>query len=210
MGSFPRDMTEEEYNARMYGAPPPRFLCDSGETRSRDPQRFVWYSAYCGYWTDNWNTLATVGSGIPCCPHCFCPGMQTTYEAWMAGATRFEQGVGTSIQRPRYVEWVNTRKEVCGGRGFDFLNGHKVWLKQQAKMLVPGAAPALSEVERLRKIVAAWRSHIERRYKAHTEELARGEIPLEVLHTCHGCGNGPFHLNGGLCPSCCESLLPKS
>lgn len=83
---------------------------DNGKpTHGDDPMRGVWYSAdsRCGYWTDDWQKVAN-GDGIPCCPVCSCPGMQTTAKDWIDGCIRFEKE-----GHPRYVQYVLSRKEDC-------------------------------------------------------------------------------------------------
>lgn len=85
---------------------------DNGEpTTANDPKRGVWYSAACSYWTDDWTKLRTDRMGIPCCPKCGCPGLQTEAGSWFSGAMLFEeQG------HPFYREFLDTNKEACLGR----------------------------------------------------------------------------------------------
>lgn len=86
---------------------------DNGEvTTADDPARGVWYPAgSCGYWTDDWSKLGNRG-GIPCCPHCGCPGMQTTAKNWFDGAEKFEKD-----DHPHYCAFLADSKEHCAGRG---------------------------------------------------------------------------------------------
>ncbi len=101
-------------------------------TTADDPERGIWYSASCGYWTDDWSKLATIGPAIPCCPKCGCPGMHCTAEEWLGGAATFEvKGMS------RYLECVTMHKERCFGRGWNGLEFYKRWLKAQE----PGVKP---------------------------------------------------------------------
>lgn len=88
---------------------------DGRQTNADDQLRGVWYSAGCGYWTDDWDKVASK-PGIPKCPTCGCPGMQTEYSQWIAGARRFEKE-----DHPGYMRFLQDRKENCGGRGFSFI-----------------------------------------------------------------------------------------
>ncbi len=98
---------------------------DNGQaTTVDDPKRGIWYSAHCGFWTDDWTTLKAMPVGIPCCPDCGCPGMQTNAEDWHGGADRFQ-----AEGNPRYTEFLALRKEKCGGRGFGFMSAYKDWLE---------------------------------------------------------------------------------
>lgn len=47
-------------------------------------------------------------------------------------------------------------------------------------------------------IIAIWRAHIAARYARRDPETT----PLEIFHTCHGCGHGPCHPVNGLCEAC--------
>lgn len=83
-----------------------RFLNESGRAvAATDPTRLVWFSAHCGYWTDDWDQLNT--KRIPCCPKCGCPGRQTDGRGWDKGAREFDQ------QQPGYVEFLNAHKAEC-------------------------------------------------------------------------------------------------
>ena len=97
-------------------------LTDGTPTTIDDPERGVWYAIGCGYWTDDWTKLKTFGPGIPCCPGCGCPGMQSEYRIWIDSAQRFE-----ASGNERYLEYVLQSKEQCGGRGFDFLAAYDKW-----------------------------------------------------------------------------------
>ena len=100
------------------------YRLDGHLATSDDPLREIFYSAYCGYWTDDWSQLKVIG--VPGCPMCGCPGYQTTYDSWMKGAEAFE-----SDGHPDYVEFLLDQKEICNGRGFSFL---KAYEKQIAKI----------------------------------------------------------------------------
>ena len=89
-----------------------------------DPKRMLWYSASCGYWTDDWSTLCKLGPGIPCCPICGCPGMQAAAGEWFDGATEYEKG------HPGYLAFLNENKETCLKRKGGML---KAWEKAKRK-----------------------------------------------------------------------------
>lgn len=72
-----------------------------------DPNRLLWYSAGCGYWTDDWDKLKRTGPGIPCCPRCKCVGMQIDAGKWEKGAKEFD------ANDPGYEKFLNERKEKC-------------------------------------------------------------------------------------------------
>lgn len=88
--------------------PRPKFFTERGfETTAEDPHRLVWYSANCGFWTDDWNVLKRVGPGIPCCPICKCPGMQIEFCQWLDEAMRFD------AEHPGYLKFLNDKKAHC-------------------------------------------------------------------------------------------------
>jgi len=59
---------------------------DGKTTTPTDPARGIWYgTGVCGYWTDDWTTLVTLGPGIPACPTCKAFGMQMTAGEWEKG-----------------------------------------------------------------------------------------------------------------------------
>lgn len=102
-----------------------KYLKQNGHhTSHADPQRLVWHGP-CTYWTDDWTKLKSIGSGIPCCPHCKCPGYQTTYQNWIDSVKNFE------LEHPRYSEYIELTKETCFGRGggINFLSKYEQWLK---------------------------------------------------------------------------------
>ncbi len=101
-------------------------LRDGEVTTADDPDRGIWYSVGCGFWTDEWDQLKTVGPGIPCCPTCKAPGMQATAKDWLGGAEEYE-----AAGNLRYVEFLQTLKNNCSGRGFQPLEAHKAWLAKQ-------------------------------------------------------------------------------
>ncbi len=102
-------------------------ISDGSVTTVDDPERGIWYSAgRCGYWTDNWEKLATHGKhGIPCCPHCGAVGMQANAKDWFACAERFQ-----NEGNPRYLEFLDHSKEQCTGRrGKAFLERYADFVK---------------------------------------------------------------------------------
>lgn len=100
------------------------------ECGKRDPERGVWYSTLCGYWTDDWEKLGSSRSGglltikapngevakvtapgFPVCPRCGAPGMQATYGEWIEAAEKYE-----SEGHPGYVEGLVSGRETCDER----------------------------------------------------------------------------------------------
>lgn len=101
---------------------------DNGrKVSATNPARGIWYSAGCGYWTDDWNKVRGHGPGhqIPCCPSCGSVGYQGAWEEWFADATAYQ-----NENHPRYIEFLFLRKETCGGKGYNFLEGYEAWLKE--------------------------------------------------------------------------------
>lgn len=86
-----------------------------------DPSRGIWYSM-CTYWTDDWDTLRVRG-GIPCCPTCGSPGMQTTAADWFLGAA-IHQGKGN----PGYIAFLNQSQEQCR-KPLGFMAWYREWLR---------------------------------------------------------------------------------
>lgn len=67
----------------------------------------------------------------------------------------------------------------------------------------------MSEAEKIQLIVR-WRKHIADVYARRGREDVY--IPLEVWHTCHGCGGGGGRITHGLCDYCLneyEKLVGK-
>ena len=74
-----------------------------------DPTRFVWYGIRgCGYWTDDQSKLTR--AGIPVCPHCGAPGMQTTAGQWDSSVAEYD------AKNPGYAAFVSSGKEKCWRR----------------------------------------------------------------------------------------------
>lgn len=94
----------------------------SGEScTADDPERGIWYGL-CTYWTDDWNKVRS--GGVPQCPHCGSPGMQTTAKVWFAGAQRFQ-----SEGNPGYMAFIAQSKEQCK-RPMKFMEWFRQWLKE--------------------------------------------------------------------------------
>lgn len=53
---------------------------DGFTTTADDPERSVWYSASCSWWTDEWDRLLRGPGGMPCCPHCGSVGYATEFK----------------------------------------------------------------------------------------------------------------------------------
>jgi hypothetical protein len=92
-------------------------------TTANDPQRMMWYSSQCSYWTDDWDNLKKFGPGIPCCPHCGCPGMQTMVLHWNNGASELDK------EEPGYISFLQDVKEKCYGKGVSI---GKLWERVRA------------------------------------------------------------------------------
>ena len=101
-----------------------RYLRIDGTTTNQDdPERHMWYSAGCGYWTDDWSKVVN-RPGIPTCPHCGCPGFSTTMNDWLQVPLEFLKS------HPRYDEWLPESKEICGREiGKNFMEQYSDWLK---------------------------------------------------------------------------------
>jgi hypothetical protein len=82
-------------------------LRDGEITTADDPERGVWYSLRCGYWTDDWSKLKAVGPGIPVCPVCRCPGMRMTAADWAKGVADYAK------DHPEYEHEINLKRERC-------------------------------------------------------------------------------------------------
>lgn len=97
---------------------------DGKVTNCLDPNRSVWYSAMCGYWTDDWDNVATTSGkhNIPCCPTCKCPGYYGSFQQWDEGAMKYE-----SDGHPGYTIFLEQHKEKCSGRGFSFEKAYTDW-----------------------------------------------------------------------------------
>lgn len=96
-----------------------------------DPLREMWYSATCCYWTDDWSKLKKFGPGIPCCPQCGSPGMQSMYKHWHEGAIKHDK------KEPGYSTFLQDVKEKCFGRGKGI---GALWkMKQDGKQKLDGA-----------------------------------------------------------------------
>jgi len=88
-----------------------RFIDAYGaSTTEDDPNRFVWYSVNCTFWSDNISTLKTFSPGIPCCPKCGSPGYQTDAKQWEKGIEKYDTEV-----RSGYKVFIYSIKERCLG-----------------------------------------------------------------------------------------------
>lgn len=76
-----------------------------------DPNRMLWYSAGCGYWTDDWDRVTPKendqGFSIPRCPECHRPGFETEADKWERGAAEHDAA------EPGYAAFLNANKEKC-------------------------------------------------------------------------------------------------
>lgn len=92
-----------------------KYQSDKGlPTTADDPNRMVWHSLNCGFWTDEWDTLGSTSKGfggIPICPTCGYPGMMTTAKDWNKGTELYDAA------KPGYKEFIDQTKGVCFGRG---------------------------------------------------------------------------------------------
>lgn len=102
----------------------PKYITTHGTpTTDNDPQRMMWYSSLCSYWTDDWLKLKTFGPGIPCCPRCGCPGMQSMMLHWDNGARQLDS------KQPGYYLFLQDVKEKCHGKGVTI---GKIWERVRA------------------------------------------------------------------------------
>lgn len=101
-------------------------ITDGMPTTADDPERGIWYSVKCSYWTDDWTkTKQHVHSPIPCCPVCLSPGFQTTAGAWEKGVAETE-----IANHPRYGEFIAAQKEHCAPGGCDLIKRYKEFAGQ--------------------------------------------------------------------------------
>ena len=98
----------------------PKYHDENGNpTTANDRSRLLWYSARCGYWTDDWSKVKTTIGGIPCCPECGCVGLQVEAGKWEDGIIRFEKD-----NNPGYSDFVSKYKEKCLSKQGGWM---KVW-----------------------------------------------------------------------------------
>lgn len=110
----------------------PMFLTAQGRpTTANQPDRLLWYSVKCSYWTDDFDKLTKMGPGIPCCPHCKSPGFQDEAGRWLDGAKKFDE------KEPGYSDFLNRMKEKCQTASIA-----KLW--ELEKALIAAAAAQLS------------------------------------------------------------------
>lgn len=75
-------------------------------TTADSPNRAIWW-ANCGYWTDDWDSLAS-SNGIPTCPECGCPGFNGTAEDFLGGSLdRYDS------EHPGYKDFLLRSKNTC-------------------------------------------------------------------------------------------------
>jgi hypothetical protein len=131
----------------MAPAPPRYCRPDGTETSADDPARTVWYGM-CTFWSDDWNKLPLIGTGIPVCPVCRGVGFQLSAAKWLGAAEAYQR----DGPAPRYVEFLTTyHKEKCYGRQ-DYAPIYQRWLRAQAQQAGQLAADILD----VGRIVAAF------------------------------------------------------
>ena len=88
---------------------PEKFQLENGQaTTAQDPNRVMWFSALCGYYTDDWAKLGRLGQhAIPCCPVCRSPGMICTMAEWEEGVEIHEK------IDPGYQAFLAAHREQC-------------------------------------------------------------------------------------------------
>jgi hypothetical protein len=90
----------------------PKYIDAYGQPTAADnPNRMMWYSARCTFWCDDWSLLKSTGPGIPCCPQCGCPGMQTEYAKWERSAKRYDEQAAEG-----YLTFLQEVKNKCLGK----------------------------------------------------------------------------------------------
>lgn len=83
-----------------------RYLNEKGErTNESDPERLLWHSASCTYWTDDFDALNT--EYIPTCPKCGSPGYQVLAKKWDEAVEHFER------KYPGYTALMVGLQEQC-------------------------------------------------------------------------------------------------
>lgn len=106
---------------------PPYYHNGLEECNKDDPSRYVFYSAKCTYWTDDFSKLGRTKFGIPCCPICSSVGFQTTFEEWMTAALEH----ATRLNEERYCGYIESLKEKHLPCSFDV--GYKQYLFDNPK-----------------------------------------------------------------------------
>ena len=105
----------------------PEYFTASGRaTTADDPERLLFDSAHCTFWTDDWSKVKTHGTGIPGCPNCGCPGLQTEAKNWDAGVEGYIQESGHT----HYKDFLDSIKSKCQGRR---VTPTEAWERYQAK-----------------------------------------------------------------------------
>lgn len=100
------------------------------KTNATDPNRMVWSSARCTFWTDDWDKLRAYNStGIPCCPHCGSPGYESIYQSWKRSVERYDKEV-----REGFATFLQEMKEKCvqsmDKKPFSVKEAFEAWLKE--------------------------------------------------------------------------------
>ena len=83
---------------------------DGTPTTADDPERLLFDTMYCTFWTDDWHQLKS--SGVTCCPHCQCPGIEVTARNYFKGVDNFIKESG----KPHYRDFLESIKNGCRGR----------------------------------------------------------------------------------------------
>lgn len=99
-------------------------------TGNSNPNRQMWYSVRCTFWTDDWGALKTVGPGIPVCPHCQSPGYQSDYTKWDKSARRYDEQAAEG-----YHTFLQEVKGKCLGPKVSIGQAYKNWCADGQKRL---------------------------------------------------------------------------
>lgn len=99
------------------------------KTNATDPNRMVWSSARCTYYTDDWDKLKSFGPGIPCCPHCGSLGYESVYASWKRSVERHDKEV-----REGFATFLQEMKEKCvqsmDKKPLSIKEAFEAWLKE--------------------------------------------------------------------------------
>lgn len=106
---------------------PPYYHNGLEECNKDDPSRYVFYSAKCTYWTDDFSKLGRTGFGIPCCPVCGMVGFQCTFEEWIINVLEHT----VRLKEERYLGYIDSIKEKHLPCSFDV--GFKQYLFDNPK-----------------------------------------------------------------------------
>lgn len=81
------------------------------------------YGANCSWW-DDISAVATLPSGLPCCPHCSGVLYETSERKWWEGVD-----ARTSATDPNYAKFIEWLRGKCFTEGW--LAAYETWTEEQ-------------------------------------------------------------------------------